>query len=152
MKNRLDYAHEWWHSKGKFIDRKKYHSSYREANRTLINNKNAVLRPIYAEAFKESVINMYSNGDACCKWCGQADVDVLQIDHINDDGAWHRGKWDKFMRGPMGGTRWYGWLRKHDYPGGLQILCANCNMKKESLRRRTLRDTVTDLSMGKEKK
>src|SRR5712691_2250641 len=36
--------------------------------------------------YKESAINMYSNGDASCKWCGQADMDVLALDHIHGEG------------------------------------------------------------------
>jgi hypothetical protein len=32
----------------------------------------------------------------------------------------------------------YYWLCKHDYPAGFQVLCANCNLKKEMLRRRNI--------------
>lgn len=85
------------------------------------------------EQHKEACINMYSNGDACCAWCPQADIDVLCLDHINDDGA----EWAK--RGiPRAGNEFYRWLMRNDYPSGLQVLCASCNMKKERVRHRKI--------------
>lgn len=88
-------------------------------NRIGINQKAANRR---AEE-KEVVMNMYSNGDACCRWCGHADMDVLQLDHIDDNGAGNRK-----------GRDFYRWLIKHDYPSGFQVLCANCNTKKQICR------------------
>lgn len=81
------------------------------------------------EEYKTSAINIYSNGDACCSWCRQADIDVLCLDHINNDGA-------KCPMREKAGSGLYRWLRKYDYPDGFQVLCANCNMKKETEFRR----------------
>lgn len=81
-------------------------------------------------AVKESAINVYSNGEACCACCGQADMDVLCLDHINDDGAHHR----KVMG--LLGYRMYLWARRNDYPPVLQVLCLNCNHKKRIIRSR----------------
>ncbi len=84
--------------------------------------------------FKEACINMYSNGDACCAWCPQSDIDVLCLDHINNDGKQWRAT------GVRSGKHLYKWLIDNDYPEGLQVLCANCNMKKEILRARAAKE------------
>lgn len=70
---------------------------------------------------------------------GQGDIDVLCLDHINDDGAAHRKETAQ-------GTRWqtaYKWIIKNDYPPNVQVLCYNCNMKKEVVRRRNSRKSNT---------
>lgn len=69
-----------------------------------------------------------------CRECGQNDLDVLVLDHKNDDGASHRKILKMASRGNTSGGGVYFILRKHKYPDGLQILCANCNMKKEAMR------------------
>lgn len=84
----------------------------------------------YALSVKTSAINMYSNGDASCKWCKQADMDMLCLDHIKNDGKNHR-----LVTGKKG-MYFYKYLRDHDYPIGLQVLCYNCNIKKERCRAR----------------
>jgi len=89
------------------------------------------------ELMKEAAINVYSNGEQRCAsvGCGQCDLDVLNLDHINNDGKNHR---DKNGR-RMSGHHLYKWLILRDYPEGIQVLCANCNTKKEMERRRALR-------------
>jgi len=81
------------------------------------------------EAHKLAAINVLTNGEGTCRCCGQGDIDVLTIDHINDDGAKHR------QEHPSSG-RIYNWLVSQEYPPGFQVLCMNCNVKKEVLRRR----------------
>ena len=78
-----------------------------------------------------AVVNVLTNGEGTCRWCGQGDVDVLCIDHINDDGAHHRKN--------IGTDTLTAWIIKNDYPPGFQVLCANCNLKKEVMRRRNSR-------------
>jgi len=82
---------------------------------------------------KEHCINMYSNGEACCAWCPQSDIDVLCLDHIDE------GQTKAFTEkyGHRGGKFLFAKLRQMDYPPGFQVLCSNCNLKKEILRRRT---------------
>lgn len=96
---------------------------YNGTERGLLKNLRAQLRR--RTLIKEAAINIYSNGEACCSWCKQADIDMLCLDHINDDGATHRKK--------LGNNKYwmYEWLMKHDYPDGLQVLCFNCNRKKQ---------------------
>lgn len=79
-----------------------------------------------------SVLSHYSGGVPRCAACGETDIDVLVLDHINDDGAQHRRD--------IGGTRGnlYKALIKVGLPGGLAVLCANHNHKKEMERRRNV--------------
>ena len=111
---------------------KKSSDKYRQSPKGILNalKDRAELRT----RDKEACINMYSNGDACCKWCGIADLEVLCLDHINDDGAMLR----KSNSHPTG-SRLFQWLRQRDYPLGFQVLCRNCNFKKEFLRKRNKR-------------
>ena len=67
-----------------------------------------------------------------CKFCGEKDPDVLVLDHINDD-----GNLDRKANGHKGGANMYVKLRNKGWPQGyLQLLCANCNVRKEMKRRR----------------
>ena len=55
-----------------------------------------------------------------CACCGEPEPAFLQIDHINGGGTKHRKE--------LGlGGRIYEWLRKHGFPAGFRVLCANCN-------------------------
>ena len=80
------------------------------------------------EQAKIAVMNVLTDGEGTCRWCGQGDIDVLCLDHINDDGG----------QRPRGGGKLYARLIRQGYLGaeGLQVLCASCNMKKEIVRRR----------------
>lgn len=57
-------------------------------------------------------------GGAFCACCGEAHIEFLSIDHINDDGAAHR----KTFKGSL-----HRWLAKHNFPPGYRVLCMNCN-------------------------
>lgn len=65
-------------------------------------------------------------GDKCII-CGENDKDVLQLDHINNDGKRDRLKFTglqsyrEYLKEPE--------ISKHR----LQILCANCNIKKQRI-------------------
>ena len=73
---------------------------------------------------KVNVLNIYG-GCKCC-WCGEHDITVLTIDHINNNGASHRKNNPELGRG----GRIYDWLKKNNYPSGYQVLCFNCNFVK----------------------
>jgi|SRR5208282_1898576 len=70
------------------------------------------------------------DGKLQCCWpgCPENDIDVLTIDHINNDGH-HR-------KGGISGHQLYKKLVKSNFPEGFQTLCANHQLKKELLRRR----------------
>ena len=76
---------------------------------------------------KREALQHYSGGVPQCAICNEDDTDVLCIDHINGGGKAHRQE----LR-TSGGTTIFYWLRRENYPQGYQVLCANCNMKKEA--------------------
>lgn len=84
-----------------------------------------------AETTKLAVVNVLTGGEGTCRWCGQGDIDVLCVDHVENNGKQHAKEC-----GYRGGMYLYKWLIKNDYPPGFQILCYNCNAKKEALRLR----------------
>ena len=86
------------------------------------------------DANKEAVMNVYTNGEQTCRWCGQGDLDVLVLDHIKDDGKQHRSSGVIYKHGTV-----YTWIVSAGYPEGFQVLCFNCNMKKDLMRRRAAR-------------
>lgn len=68
-----------------------------------------------------------------CSCCGISDVDVLDLDHINNDGADDR-------KNGLYGYNLYRHVKKIGFPKDrFQILCKNCNWKKELSRRRSER-------------
>jgi hypothetical protein len=71
------------------------------------------------ERMRNEVLTAYGGRCACC---GEEDYAFLTIDHVNEDGATHRGK-----RGKNSALYVYRWLIKNDYPDGFQVLCFNCN-------------------------
>ena len=70
------------------------------------------------------------DGQLRCSWpqCIVDDVDMLALDHIQNDGAKNRAK--------RGGWEFYYRLIRLGFPDGLQTLCHNHNWKKEIMRRR----------------
>ena len=75
--------------------------------------------------YKKEVIGHYGGLCACC---GEANLAFLSIDHINDNGREHKG---------LGRTRYkglplYRYLKNHNYPEGIQVLCLNCNIGKKN--------------------
>lgn len=70
----------------------------------------------------------------CCKNCGITDPIVLTLDHINDDAFVEIEKYGKNKRG---GIVHYARLKKEGWPSDrFQLLCFNCNARKENERRR----------------
>lgn len=70
-------------------------------------------------------------GGKCCQ-CGEDDPIVLVLDHIGDD-----AKADRRANGHKGGWMMYQKLKKRGWPKDVhQLLCQNCNFRKEYKRRR----------------
>lgn len=67
---------------------------------------------------KTQVIKYYGGKCACC---GEKQQEFLTIDHIDGGGTAHRRKMG------TGGSRFYNWLHKQNYPSGYRVLCFNCN-------------------------
>jgi len=110
-------------------DRKSYYKHHPER---LLQSRIKANR--YTEENKNAVINVLTNGEGTCRWCGQGDIDVLTVDHVLGGGTRHRN-----MIKSRNGQSLYSWIIRNDYPDGFQVLCANCNLKKEVMRRRSLR-------------
>ena len=68
---------------------------------------------------------VYDHYGRVCVGCGEDDMDTLTLDHINNDGAAHRGKW--------GNTSWLTyqeWRQTGFWRTDIQTLCANCQLRK----------------------
>ncbi len=118
-----------------------YNDSYREANREQLNAKarETCQRKMRDDpAFKESErlrslvknrqekeLVLAAYGGSQCACCGETQLLFLTIDHLADNGAQERKD-----IGIRGGTAFYRFLRKADYPPGYQVLCFNCNAGK----------------------
>lgn len=75
---------------------------------------------------RSKVIEMY--GGKCAR-CGESDPIVLDIDHVQDDGAEHRREMG------FGNLLVSDVLKKGYRPDKFQMLCKNCNWRKEFARR-----------------
>lgn len=54
-----------------------------------------------------------------CVCCNETIKELLEIDHLNNDGANHRQN--------VHGHHVYEWIIKQNFPTTIQIMCANCN-------------------------
>lgn len=79
-------------------------------------------RARYKQQLKEDAIGAYGGK---CECCGITELVFLTLDHPNGDGAAWR--LERFGTKLGSGTRTYLWLKQHDYPPGLRVLCLNCN-------------------------
>jgi hypothetical protein len=64
-----------------------------------------------------------------CACCGEAEPVFLTIDHVNNDGNVHRRSLDGIGNG---GSPFFDWLVRKDFPEGFQTLCRNCNWGKHA--------------------
>ncbi len=71
------------------------------------------------------VLIHYSEGKLECKCCGEKNIEFLQLDHKNGDGAEHRKK-----LGGCRGSSMYRWVIRNNYPNMFRVLCVNCNFSK----------------------
>ena len=71
---------------------------------------------------KRAVLDMIGG---VCK-CGQSDIDVLTVHHINDDGAKHRRE----LTNGNGGIRFYRKIFRLNEYDGLECRCFSCNSEE----------------------
>ena len=91
------------------------------AEKNKITNRRRVAR------FKREVLAHY--GDVLqCFCCHEGNPDLLELDHIEGDGAAHRRKIGG--KNSIGSGVFYYWLKKNGFPPGLQLSCATCNRAK----------------------
>jgi 5-methylcytosine-specific restriction endonuclease McrA len=70
------------------------------------------------DKIRELVIKGYGGKCVCC---GNPNTRLLQLDHINNDGASHRREVKITMNR---------WAYINNFPNTLQLLCANCHHAK----------------------
>ena len=76
----------------------------------------------YARMRKLKIINHYSNGTNECTLCGFDNVNALTLDHIDGNGNKERQQLNN-----KGGTPFYRYIFKNNFPNGYRVLCWNCN-------------------------
>lgn len=81
----------------------------------------------YRLEIRDEVYSHYGNKCACC---GESQVMFLTIDHVNNDGNVHRSKVFGGSNKAGGGHKMNCWIKKNNYPKGIQLLCYNCNNGK----------------------
>lgn len=110
---------------------------YYKTNKVEINKKSTNYVKNHPEQYRKycrksrknlkiKVFQHYCLGDIKCK-CGEKDIDVLTIDHINNNGYKH-----KKLFNLRGGSDLYRWLKKNNYPNEFQVLCMNCQILKRA--------------------
>ena len=121
--------------------------AWRDANRDKIKGYSKTLRDRkFAEATPEEVVairaaeaektrrlqakakdEVYAAyGGYLCACCKETEVAFLSIDHVENNGAAERRA--GLYKG--GGSAFYAWLRKQNFPPGYQVLCMNCQVGK----------------------
>jgi len=81
----------------------------------------------YKKKLRDEAFTHYGNGILECLWCAEDDIEVLTLDHVDNDGKKHRRDEDN-----ANGRYFYGYLKKHGWPKlpRLQLICTNCNIAK----------------------
>ena len=97
---------------------KKYHKKYSKKYEVYYN----LIRRIKSRRDKIEVMTHYSNGTPRCVCCGITELDFLTLDH--KDG---RGNVERKRLGIPGGSVFYKWLIKNNFPPGYQVMCFHCN-------------------------
>lgn len=70
------------------------------------------------------VLEHYGKNCACCS---ENNIEFLTIDHINGGGNQHRKEIIERGEARCGGSGFYNWLIKNNFPEGFRTLCQNCN-------------------------
>jgi hypothetical protein len=138
---RKEWARDYYlKNKQKHLDRANtYHAAHREKINAGRRERRALERslaglkpltrirsglPIGIGKCKEEVLKFYGGKCACC---GEENIKFLTIDHINNNGKEHgNGK------GRYKGEMLYRFLKANTYPGGIQVLCFNCNIGRRN--------------------
>lgn len=84
------------------------------------------------EKCKLGVFSAYCDDVVKCKNCTEDDIGILTIDHIDGNGADHRREIQGKNNGG-GGSNFYRWLKKNNYPTGFQVLCFSCQFRKRAI-------------------
>jgi hypothetical protein len=86
-------------------------------------------RKLYGRNKRIEILSHYSMGKPKCKRCGNDDIRVLSIDHINGGGCKHQQE-IKSKNGQHKKTTLQQWILNNNFPEIFQILCMNCQYIK----------------------
>lgn len=79
---------------------------------------------VYRDNLREKVLQKYARNSIIeCEICGENDVIVLTLDHINRDGNKERSEYGHYMQA------YYRRLLEEDRDD-IRILCRNCNLRE----------------------
>lgn len=96
-------------------------SDYRKNNPDTVNASNRAWRASFWPALRREMIQAYG---AACACCGENEPGFLQLDHIYNDGAESRRKYQNGRQEVLA-------LKRSSWPQDRhQLLCANCNFGK----------------------
>jgi hypothetical protein len=128
--DRNAYMRDWMRKR--YADDAQYRAKKIAANLARYHDggKKAVLAQNLA--IKREVLTHYGRKGAlrCCwRGCTITDLDMLTLDHVNNDGAAHRKQ--------IGQRTLYRWVRKNNFPDGFQTLCGGHQLKKQILLKRS---------------
>ena len=94
------------------------------------------------EPLKREVLTHYSPSSIlnCC-WvgCSVSDLDMLTLDHVNNDGYKHQRPGRKTR---LCGRELYRWVKAQKYPKSFQTLCWNHQWKKRLMDMKNKQDLV----------
>jgi len=79
----------------------------------------------YNKKVRKKVFEKYGS---ICECCGESHIELLSIDHINNDG--YKERIDLYGTKSGSGTSWYLKLAREPIREDLQTLCYNCNIAK----------------------
>lgn len=109
----------------KQVNKKEYLAEWYQQNK----DQQAVYYADWREKLKKETVEAYGGH---CRDCGETDFIVLNLDHIEND-----SQYDRKLHNHRGGYRLYAQLKRHNWPRqGYQLLCCNCNFRKEYRRRK----------------
>ncbi|RDJ35314.1 MAG: hypothetical protein DWQ19_10900 [Crenarchaeota archaeon] len=74
------------------------------------------------ENLKIEIFNHYCNCNIECKNCGQNQLHLLTVDHVNGGGSQHKRRIKNL----------YSWIKRNNFPEGFQVLCWNCQFRKKN--------------------
>ncbi len=110
-----------------------YNCNWKKHIANLKDNRKNHKENIHGRKMKQNrkikCIAHYSNNTNKCCNCGNNDMEVMCLDHINNDGNIHR-KGLNNGKNAVTGSGMYGWAIKNNFPPIFQVLCFNCNILK----------------------
>jgi hypothetical protein len=119
---------EYWCRKCLGTKRQRWREMHRERDRLnqrnwLQRNRSRILEQRRLRTLKLK-LKVFAHYGTACQCCGQTGEAFLTIDHVNNGGDKHRRE---LFGTNTGGSAFYRWLVKQNYPKEYQLLCWNCN-------------------------